>query len=143
MRRFLGKPNLYCLLPPYSQHLTERSSLILSGYPVSKSSRFRSVRRIGRSRKSGPEKRRTEVLPKPQVESAAPYWRGPSGLPIVPQRCGNENGPFRPCHCECAGTPYLDKFRSLELKGQAHSQTNNLFCFHFIDFESVKDFREM
>ena len=38
---------------------------------------------------------------------------------------------------------YLDKFRSLELKGQAHSQTNNLFCFHFIDFESVKDFREM
>lgn len=38
---------------------------------------------------------------------------------------------------------HFDKFRSLELKGQAHSQTNNLFFFHFIDFESVKDFREM
>ena len=55
--------------------------------------------------KSEPEKRRTEALLKPQVESAAPYRRSPSELPIVPQQCGNENGPFRPCHCECAGTP--------------------------------------
>ena len=38
---------------------------------------------------------------------------------------------------------HFDKFRSLELKGQAHSQTNNLFCLHSIDFKSVKDFREM
>ena len=107
LRRFPGKLYLYCLLPPYSQHLTEQSSLILAGYPVSKSGRFRSVRRVGRNRNPSQKKRRTEALLKPQVESAAPYRRSPSGLPIVPQRCGNENGPFRPCHYECAGTPSL------------------------------------
>ena len=38
---------------------------------------------------------------------------------------------------------HFDKFRSLELKGQAHSHTNNLFDCHYLDFKSVKDFREM